>query len=262
MRRLVVWGAGELGGRVAAVWADARGPVIGLTLTTTRHAALRADGIEPRLGSAVDVLRPDDALLLSLPGHANQKIAVEALAETPPPARVVLISSTAYYGSASGRVDEDTPGGQNPRAVDIATVERAFRAWAGSAGVVLRLGGLYRPGRGPMSALARRHAPPLKPPDKTLALIHYDDAASAVSATLRHPAPEPVYLAVTVPCPTRQEFYRAACQVLGLDDPLFDASIGQPPAQYDISRLRRDLLPRPAYPDWRAALILKRPAAI
>jgi hypothetical protein len=64
-------------------------------------------------------------------------------------------------------------------------------------------------------------------------------------------------LAVTLPCPTRQEFYRAACQVLELDEPVFAPPSGQPPAQYDISRLRRDLLSQPVYPDWRAALIME-----
>ena len=254
MPRLIVWGAGELGSRVAETWAEKGQSVIGLTRTSQRHPALQIAGVEPRLGDPLELLRPDDTLLLALPGHTNQKMAVDLLAETPPPARVVLLSSTAYYGLASGHVDEDTPPGSGRRALNVAAVERAFQVWAGSAGLVVRLGGLYRPGRGPLAALARRGAPRLRPPDKTLALIHYDDAATAVEAALHHSSPQPVYLAVTPPCPTRREFYEAACRWLGLNEPEFDQPLGQPPAQYDVTLLRRDLLPRPAYPDWQAAL--------
>lgn len=254
MKRLIVWGAGELGGRVAETWADKGRSVIGLTRTPTRHPALHTAGVEPRLGSPMELLSADDMLLLALPGHANQKMAVELLADTSPPARVVLLSSTAYYGWASGHVDEDTPPGSGRRALNVAAVERAFQTWAGSAGIIVRLGGLYRRGRGPLAALARRGAPRLRPPDKTLALIHYDDAATIVEAALHHPSPQSVYLAVTPPCPTRREFYEAACRRLGLNEPEFNQPIGKPPAQYDVTRLRHDLLSQPAYPDWQAAL--------
>jgi nucleoside-diphosphate-sugar epimerase len=257
MKRLIVWGAGELGGCVAESWADKGYPVIGLTRTPQRHPALRAAGVEPRLGSPLGLLRPDDTLLLALPGHANQKMAVDLLAETLPPARVVLLSSTAYYGLASGHVDEATPPGSSQQALNVAAVERAFQVWAGSAGIVVRLGGLYRRGRGPLAALARRGAPRLRPPDKILALIHYDDAATLVEAALHHPSPQQVYLAVTPPCPTRREFYEAACRRLGLNEPEFDQPLGRPPAQYNVTRLRHELLPQPLYQDWQAALELE-----
>jgi nucleoside-diphosphate-sugar epimerase len=132
----------------------------------------------------------------------------------------------------------------------------AFRAWIGTHGVVLRLGGLYCHGRGPLAALVRREIAPSGPPDTTLALIHYDDAATAALAALRHPTPEPTYIGVVPPCPTRREFYLCACRLTGLPEPVFAAPLGRPPATYDITRLQRDLLPAPAHPDWRDALLL------
>ena len=254
-RCLVIWGAGTLGGRVAPQWTATGGPVHAFTRTQTRHEALRQAGAEPHLNSPVGVLGADDALLLALPGSAAQLAAVEALAGTPPPARAVLCSSTGYYGRASGPVDEDTAPGDDPRAAAVVRAERAFAAWAGPHGVILRIGGLYESGRGPMSALAHRGAPPLGPPDKTLALIHYDDAATICFEALRHPAPLPVYLAVTPPCPSRYEFYLAACVVLGLDEPMFDDPLRQPQAEFDVHRLRRDLVPHPAHPKWQGALL-------
>lgn len=253
MKRLIIWGAGELGGRVAKTWDN--GPVIALTRTTQRHAALRAAGVTAQLGSALAQFTTEDLLLLALPGHLKQKAAIDALLHSPPPARAVLISSTGYYGQkVSGSIDEDSPSGKTERAQQIAETERLFLTWAGGNGVVIRLGGLYRHGRGPFSALARRGEPLLRPPDKTLALIHYDDAATAVTVALKRPVIQPIYLAVTTPCPSRRTYYEAACRLLGLPAPRFTDAIGLPSAQYNITRLQRDLLPQPAYPNWQEAL--------
>ncbi len=254
MRRLIIWGAGELGGRVAQLWRDQQGEVIAFTKTETRHEALRAMGIEPRLGEPSQVLQTDDVLLLTLPGHTIQKIAIEALENTSPPVRAVLISSTGYYGLPKGIVTEDTRPGESERAQAIAATEQAFLDWAGEKGVVIRFGGLYRSGRGPYSVLKRRGYPILGAPNKSLALIHYDDAAKATATALQHPNPAKIYLGVIPPCPTREAFYQQACAKLGLPSASFDTPLPHPPAQYDVSRLRQDLLPDPVYPDWQAAL--------
>jgi nucleoside-diphosphate-sugar epimerase len=254
--RLVVWGAGELGGRVGSRWAQAGEAVLGLTQSITRHHALRWYGIEPSVAHAAALLKPTDVFLLALPGSAKQQAAVLSLADTPPPMRAVLISSTGYYGTPHGGVDEETRRGDTARASAIEAAELAFRAWMGTRGVVLRLGGLYCRGRGPLAALVRRGTASAGPPDTTLALIHYADAATATLAALQHPAPEPTYVGVVPPCPTRRDFYRCACRRLGLPEPVFDAPLGYPPAAYDVTRLQRDLLPQPAHPDWRDALRL------
>ncbi len=259
MRRLVVWGAGELGGAVARRWVEAGGACLAITRTEARHPDLKAAGVEVRAlddgATAAALVRPDDAVLLALPGVDNQIMAVGALrAAGAPPARVVLISSTGYYGFASGRVDEGARPADQPRAARIAALETVFRGWA-PEGVVLRMGGLYRAGRGPFSALQRRGQPPPGPPDKTLALIHYDDATTATFAALGHDAPRPVYLCVVPPCPTRQDFYLAACVILELPLPTFEPARKRPPAEYDARRMTEDLLPTPAWPRWQAALV-------
>ncbi|GAB4426492.1 MAG: hypothetical protein Kow0031_06260 [Anaerolineae bacterium] len=255
---MIVWGAGELGGRVGKIWREEGGAVVGCTQTDRRHAELRAAGIQPQLGSPATLLQPDDALLLAIPGHTNQQAAVRQLAESgaPLPARVVFISVTGYHGDSGGPVTPESPPGEGSRSASIAAAEADFRQWAGDRGVVIRMGGLYCDGRGPFSALARRGKITRQaPPDKVMALMHYDDAAAATAAALAHPAPARVYLGVTVPCPTREEFYTAACAKLKLPPPQFDPPTGQPPILYDVSALRRDLLPAPAYPDWRMALV-------
>jgi uncharacterized protein YbjT (DUF2867 family) len=251
---LIIWGAGALGGRVGASWT---GPVHGFTHTPARHAALRRAGIEPAVGDPLGLLAGAEAakvcLLLSLPGHEQQGEAIARLQRLAPPARTVLISTTGYYGGQGGRLHEATLPGDETRARSIAQVEEAFAAWAGEKGVILRMGGLYDEARGPFAALRRRGATrsPIVP-NKVLPLIHYDDAASAVGAALRRATVAPCYLTVTPPCPTRAEFYAEACRRLNLPLPPQAPAQDAPPAIYDVALLRRDLLPDPAYPDWRA----------
>ncbi|MCB9522918.1 MAG: hypothetical protein H6702_06015 [Myxococcales bacterium] len=257
MARLIVIGAGELGGRVARAWAAAGGEAHGYTASEARHDALRSAGVTPHLGLP-DALAPTDHLLLAVPGSARQREVLQALQSKglAAPGRVVLIGSTAIHGGhPRGTVDEATPPGTGARAQAAADAEAAFRAWAGDAGVVLRCGGLYRPGRGPLSALQRKGVAPEGPPDKTLGLIHYDDAAAAAHAALTHPAPRPVYLAVTPPCPSRLAFYTAACVLLDLPAPRFTAPLGGQPAVHDVRALRADLLPTAAHPKWQEALV-------
>ena len=60
MSRLWVWGAGELGGRVAKKAVESGGTAVGLTLTKKRHKALRRLGVDPRRG-APEALTPRGA---------------------------------------------------------------------------------------------------------------------------------------------------------------------------------------------------------
>lgn len=84
-----------------------------------------------------------------------------------PPKRLVYLSTTGVYGDRDGgRVDEDTPPApQTERAARRLAAEKAVRAWSESRGVswcVLRLPGIYGPGRLPLDRL-RRGVPAIVP---------------------------------------------------------------------------------------------------
>lgn len=96
------------------------------------------------------------------------------------PSRVVFVSSTAVYGVDDGSdVDEDTPvSPSSPTAEVLVEAERALWSRRPDA-VVLRLAGIYGPGR--MGLVERvRAGTAIRPdPDVLANRIHRDDAAAA-----------------------------------------------------------------------------------
>jgi nucleoside-diphosphate-sugar epimerase len=111
------------------------------------------------------------------------------------PRRVVYLSTTGVYGDCRGsHVDEETiPHPQTERAIRRLAAENTLRAWADANDVswtVLRVPGIYGPGRMPIERL-RRHEPAIEPTQATPGnRIHVDDLVSAClaagSASMAH----------------------------------------------------------------------------
>ena len=112
--------------------------------------------------------------------------------------RVLLVSSSAVYGEHAGAwVDEDTttaPLGFN------GSLLRDAECWLAAQPVrslVLRLAGLYGPGR--LQLLERLRAGQVTVPRHTphwANRLHVEDAAAAIAHLLRLPAPQTLYLGV------------------------------------------------------------------
>ncbi len=254
MTRCVVWGAGELGGRVAQLAVSQGFEVHAYTATEQRHANLASKGIRVSIGDPVS-FRPTDLVLLSISGTAALTAAIERVRLYETPKRIVLTSSTGYYHGRTGVIDSQTGPGETSRAQNIAMMEAGFKLWAKSAGVILRLGGLFRIGRGPLNAYQKKQIVPPGPPNKKLALIHYEDAAKATLAAMTIDQPKSEYVVVGEQCPTRQEFYLAASVLLGLPIPSFGKPLSGPPIDYDTTPMQLDLLPEPSHPQWQEALV-------
>jgi nucleoside-diphosphate-sugar epimerase len=103
------------------------------------------------------------------------------------PARFVYLSTTGVYGNRDGgRVDEDTPPAPTTeRAMRRLAAETALRAWADSHAVswcILRVPGIYGPGRLPLERLRRRE-PAIVPSEATPSnRIHVEDLVTACIA--------------------------------------------------------------------------------
>jgi nucleoside-diphosphate-sugar epimerase len=140
-----------------------------------------------------------------------------------PPARVILVSSTGVYGQSDGRwVDEDTP----PEPADVTgrillEGEAVVREVAGQ-GVVLRLGGIYGPGRTTTLRRVLDGDAGCPAPDRYGNRIHRDDAAAAIRHLMGLPDPAPVYIGVDRdPAPLR-DVYRWIAAEGGAPDPCRD----------------------------------------
>jgi nucleoside-diphosphate-sugar epimerase len=111
--------------------------------------------------------------------------------------RVVLVSSTGVYGQRDGEwVDEDSPA--EPATASGRLLLEGERLVLGGPfpATVLRLGGIYGPGRvGGIRRALEGASDPAAPPRYTNR-IHRDDCAGALRHLLLLEDPEPVYLGV------------------------------------------------------------------
>ncbi|MDO5628469.1 MAG: SDR family NAD(P)-dependent oxidoreductase [Mobilicoccus sp.] len=124
------------------------------------------------------------------------------------PDRAVLVSSTGVYGDLVGDLDEDTPPAPSSGTQQVLLeAEELFADRVG--GTVLRLSGMYGPGRDTFITKACDAAVTQRWTNR----IHRDDAAAAVVHLLTAPAqPSSLYLGTdTAPVPSLEvaDFIRA-----------------------------------------------------
>jgi nucleoside-diphosphate-sugar epimerase len=182
--------------------------------------------------------------------------------------RFIYISTTGVYGPAGGDwIDERTPpdpqraGGRASLAAERHLASHAL----GASSVILRLAGLYGPGRVPFLKELQAGDPIPAPSMGYLNLIHVDDAAGVVLAADRLPAfnDGPRVYCVSDGCPVeRGEFYREVARQIGAPSPRFiDPAPESPRAARAASdrrvrntRMLEELDVKLEYSDYRAGL--------
>ena len=201
---MLIVGCGYVGRRVAALHLARGEPVVGLVRGAASAQALERDGIAAigtdLDGSPADLPTRGERVYYFAPppesGTTDPRLAafLAGLARSGQPRRIVYIGTTGIYGDCHGEwVDESRPA--NP-SVDRAhrrwDAECRLRDWSATTGgelVVLRVAGIYGPGRLPLDRLRRRL--PMVPEDEApwTNRIHADDlAAVCVAAMDRAPS--------------------------------------------------------------------------
>lgn len=179
--------------------------------------------------------------------------------------RFIYISSTGVYGQVTGdEVDEDTPcepTREGGRAAFAA--ENALRAGPlAERTIVLRLAGLYGPGRIPRSKELLAGEPIDAPSEGWLNLIHVEDAARVVLlAEAKAPVPR-LYVVSDGQPVIRADYYRESARLLGAPPPRFvEPRAGSPASERAGSskrvnprRLFAELGPTLAFPSYREGL--------
>ena len=203
-RTCLVVGCGYVGRRLVA-GLPAHWRAVALVRSAVSAAGLRARGIEA-IAADLDAADPlpdasavaDDGALVYLapPPHAgttDPRLArVLAALGDARPAALVYMSTTGVYGDAGGgSVDESSPvAPAADRARRRVAAEQMARLWCETHGVrtvVLRVPGIYGPGRLPLERL-QSGEPALAPEDSGPGnRIHVDDLVAACMAALERP---------------------------------------------------------------------------
>jgi nucleoside-diphosphate-sugar epimerase len=238
MRKLII-GCGYLGRRVAARWLSAGHEVAGVVRRGEQTGPLTAAGIQPIVA---DVTRPETLAALPMAetvlfavgfdgagGKSRRAVFVDGLravldAIGPQTGRVIFISSTGVYGPALGQwVDEDSPCRPRREAGRVLLeAEQLFLAHPlGRRGIVLRLAGLYGPGRLPRIDALEAAAPLAIAAREPVNLIHVEDAAAAMLAAEARAEPPRTYNVADGHPVERREYLRRLAEVLRLPPPTF-----------------------------------------
>lgn len=192
--RLFILGLGYTAGHFARKHRGSFSHVAG----TVRDPGERNDlaGIEVHAFSGshpsremVQQVRDADVLLVSIPPGSAGDPAIAAFGDVLAAGRrkVVYLSTIGVYGDhGGGWVDESTP----PQAILDRTRMRiaAEQAWTDTArgdAAILRLAGIYGPGRNALATLRAGTARRIIKPGQVFNRIHVDDIASAIMAAVR-----------------------------------------------------------------------------
>jgi nucleoside-diphosphate-sugar epimerase len=276
----LIFGCGYLGGRVARLWRAAGEEVLAVTRSELKAVQLSAEGIQPLVAdvareSQLTVPQGVRTVLFAVgydrsAGRAIHGVyveglrrAIEALPESV--ARFIYVSSTGVYGQVAGTlVDEDSPceptreGGKACLAAEEVLRGSRFADRA----VILRLAGLYGPGRIPRARELLAGKPIDAQSNGWLNLIHVEDAARIVLLAEDRAEPPRTYVVSDGQPVVRGEYYAELARLIGAARPTFvdppaDSSVAARAAsdkRIDPARMFAELRPTLTYPSYREGL--------
>lgn len=236
-RHAVIVGCGDVGCRLGLRLLAAGLQVRGLVRSARTAAALRSLGIVPIEADldapltevlAASVAEGIDWLFQFAPppnaGDGDPRTRGLLAALTQPPQRLVYLSTSAVYGDCGGAwIDEQAAlAPKSARGFRRLDAERAVLDYAsqhGSAAMILRVPGIYGPGRLPLERL-RSGAPVLRAEEAPYTnRIHADDLAAAAERVAERGQPGAAYN-ISDGHPTSMTDYFLRCaQLLGLPAP-------------------------------------------
>lgn len=233
--QILILGSGYLGRRLAHMWRDSGADVVVTTRDTEKCSRLRAEGLRAitcdlQNPGSLAGLPPCDALVIAIAPDRHAAVDRVSFAETSMMnlgealdlgrAHAIYISSTGVYGQIDGQwVDEASvcqPDREGGRACLAA--ETWLTAHVTCPLTILRLGGIYGPGRVPYLSSLQSGSPLALVQSGYLNLIHVDDAVRAIVRARELPDPAtPRVLNVTDGHPVvRRAYYDAIARHLGV----------------------------------------------
>ena len=276
----LIFGCGYLGRRVAGLWRQTGAPIFAVTRSPERAEELSAEGVQPIVGdvggeSQLPLPQEVRTVLFAVGfdrkgGRSIHEVYVgglrRALADVPESVeRFIYVSSTGVYGNVSGaEVDERSacePTREGGKAC-LAAEELLRGSRLADRAIILRLAGLYGPGRIPRSADLLAGRPIDAPRSGWLNLIHVEDAAQVVLRAEQHATPPATFVVSDGQPVVRGEYYQELARLLGASTPVFAPPAGDSPAaqraasdkRVNPARMFAELQPELKYPSYREGL--------
>lgn len=236
MKKVVIIGCGDIGQRVAALYQQQGANVAGLAHSEATRARLKANNIQ-----VLDADLDDAQTLSALPtqhaevfyfapppkqGVIDSRIRdwLNSLTAANQPNQIVLISTTAVYGDSGGEwVTEQSPTqpgtDRGRRRLDAELAVTAYAALTGVPVVILRVPGIYGPGRLPRERIEQGLAVLAESESGYTNRIHADDLANICLAAAQAGRSGEIYNVSDGKPGTMTEWFTTVAEVLGLPPP-------------------------------------------
>lgn len=233
LRDVLIVGCGDIGVRLARLVQQDGGRVAGLVRNQAGAERMQLFGITPILAdldtpaSLVDLPCAGKVLfyLAPPPGggvfDTRMRNFCQAIGASQLPARVVYMSTSGVYGDCGGDwVTEATPiNPQTSRAQRRADAEATLQAWGSRCGVavvILRVTGIYGPGRLPLARIRQGHPVLREAESPPTNRIHADDLALVCLKAARHADAGAIFNVSDGQPGTMTQYFNAICDLLGM----------------------------------------------
>lgn len=237
MSTLVCFGLGYSAEHYLGMFGDTFARVVG-TVRGAERAAVLNGRLAGRLkaltfdgkSAAPDLLRAvgeADAILVSIPqdetGDPVLRTCGDALAHAPHLKAIVYLSTIGVYGDRAGAWVDETVRAEpdSTRGSGRLSAEHGWQDFGRRRGIpvaVLRLAGIYGPGRNALTQVARGDARRIVKAGQVFNRIHVDDIAQTIDAALARRACGVFNVADDEPTPSGEPLAFAA-QLLGVPPP-------------------------------------------
>jgi nucleoside-diphosphate-sugar epimerase len=274
----LIIGCGYLGGRIAAKLLER-----GFQVTATSRSRERLRSIE-ELGARPALLELEDCrespawssayelvVYAVAPGRSGDpRLAcrdgpfrcLEALKR--PPRIFLYLSTTGVYSQRDGSlIDERSPALPSTPSARLIREAEEMLLRPGSTAAVLRLGGLYGPGRSPLDWLRseERRARITGAAGAYMNWIRVEDAAEAVVGAGARGRRGEIYLLVDGTPVRRRDFYGLAARLAGVEPPLLSDGVADQGKRCSNRKMLEELGIELRFPDYRLGLAALREEA-
>lgn len=234
MKRLFIAGCGYIGRRVARLAAESGYDTTCLVRSAEHGGILEEAGFRTIVATLDDPARipalegaAGGVLLYCIPPpggglcDTRARTLCTALAASAPPAKIVYLSATSVYReTGGGLVTEDSPAlpasAMGKRRLDAEAAFRGFGAARGVAVVILRISGIYGPGRLPLTQISQGQPLLREEESGPSNRIHADDLAQICLAAAERGRDGDIFNVSDGHPSSMTSYFNAAADALGM----------------------------------------------